>query len=60
MLEFLCSIPEEIGWVIVGAMGMFTFGFFLQALFIPIVARPIIDSIKRRWKLRKKMKKVAN
>jgi hypothetical protein len=24
MLEVLCAIPEEIGWVIVGAVGMLT------------------------------------
>lgn len=24
MLEMLCAIPENIGWVIVGAMGMLT------------------------------------
>lgn len=59
MLEFLCSIPDEIGWVIVGATGMFTFGFFLQALFIPIVVRPIIDSIKDWWELRKESREVA-
>ena len=49
MLEFICSIPEEIGWVIVGATGMFTFGFFLQALFIPMVVRPIIEAV-HEWK----------
>ena len=49
MLEFICSIPEEIGWVIVGATGMFTFGFFLQALFIPMVVHPIIEAV-HEWK----------
>lgn len=24
MLEIICAIPENIGWVIVGAMGMLT------------------------------------
>ena len=49
MLEFICSIPEEIGWVIVGATGMFTLGFFLQALFIPMVIYPIIEAV-HEWK----------
>lgn len=25
MLEFICSIPEHIGWVMVGAVGMLAF-----------------------------------
>ena len=49
MLELICSIPDEIGWVIVGATGMFTLGFFLQALFIPMVVRPIIEAV-HEWK----------
>ena len=36
MLQFICSIPEEIGWVIVGAMAAYTimWAHKLGALFV--------------------------
>lgn len=59
MLEFLCAIPEEIGWVIVGAVGMITFQ-LLCVLVWQIALEPLVYSIKKRWAIRKEMKEVAN
>lgn len=58
MLEFLCAIPEEIGWVIVGAVGMITFQ-LLCVLVWQIALEPLVYSIKEWWAIRKEMKEVA-
>lgn len=52
MLEMLCAIPEEIGWVIVGAVGMLTVQMFFK-LMNELVFSPIVCSIKKRWENRK-------
>ena len=59
MLEFLCAIPEEIGWVIVGAVGMITFQ-LLCVLVWQIALEPLVCSIKKRWAIRKETREVAN
>jgi hypothetical protein len=59
MLEFLCAIPEEIGWVIVGAVGMITFQ-LLCVLVWQIALEPLVCSIKKWWAIRKEMREVAN
>ena len=51
----LCAIPEEIGWVIVGAVGMITFQLFCK-LMNELVFSPIICSIKKWWKNRQESK----
>ena len=58
MLEFLCAIPEEIGWVIVGAVGMITFQLFC-VLAWQIALEPLVYSIKEWWTTRKEMREVA-
>jgi hypothetical protein len=57
MLEMLCAIPEEIGWVIVGAMGMVTVQLFCKLMW-EVVIEPITYSIKQWWKNRQ-VNKVA-
>ena len=49
MLEFLCAIPEEIGWVIVGAMGMIAVQLFCKLMW-EVVITPIARSVKKWWK----------
>jgi hypothetical protein len=51
MLEMLCAIPEEIGWVIVGALGMITLQVFCKLMWEVVVA-PIARSIKGWWENR--------
>jgi hypothetical protein len=55
MLEMLCAIPEEIGWVIVGAMGMITVQLFCKLMW-EVVIEPIVCSIKKWWKNRQESK----
>lgn len=55
MLEMLCAIPEEIGWVIVGAMGMITLQLFYK-LMNELVFFPVYCSIKKWWKNRQDSK----
>jgi hypothetical protein len=55
MLEMLCAIPEEIGWVIVGALGMITLQVFCKLMWEVVVA-PIVCSIKKWWKNRQESK----
>ena len=55
MLEMLCAIPEEIGWVIVGAMGMVTVQLFCKLMW-EVVIEPITYSIKKWWKNRQESK----
>lgn len=52
MLEMLCAIPEEIGWVIVGAVGMLTVQLFCKLMWEVVVA-PIVCSIQEWWENRK-------
>lgn len=42
MLEFLCAIPEEIGWALVGFVGAFTLMLAIQ------VGKDIVQAIKDR------------
>jgi hypothetical protein len=51
MLEMLCAIPEEIGWVIVGALGMITLQVFCKLMW-EVVIEPIARSIKGWWENR--------
>jgi hypothetical protein len=52
MLEMLCKIPENIGWVIVGAVGM------LCAIMLVKLGKIVAEMIKDRieenefWKVR--------
>lgn len=51
MLEMLCAIPEEIGWVIVGAMGMITLQLFCKLMW-EVAISPLVHSIKNWWENR--------
>ena len=42
MLEMICAIPESIGWVIVGAVGMFC------AVMLVKLGGVIVEAIKER------------
>ena len=42
MLEMICAIPENIGWVIVGAMGM------LCVMMMIKLGKMIVQAIKER------------
>ena len=42
MLKMICVIPEEIGWVIVGFLGVFTL------MMIAKVVKVIVEAIKER------------
>lgn len=55
MLEFLCAIPEEIGWVIVGAVGMIAVQLFCKLVW-EIAIEPLVCSIKEWWKNRQENK----
>lgn len=42
MLKMICVIPEEIGWVIVGFVGIFTL------MMVVKVVKVIVEAIKER------------
>ena len=42
MLKMICIIPEEIGWVIVGFVGVFTL------IMLAKVVKVIVEAIKER------------
>ena len=42
MLKMICVIPEEIGWVIVGFVGVFTL------IMLAKVVKVIVEAIKER------------
>ena len=42
MLKILCVIPEEIGWAIVGFVGVFTL------IMVAKVAKVIVEAVKER------------
>ena len=42
MLKMICVIPEEIGWVIVGFLGVFTL------MMIAKVVKVIVEAVKER------------
>jgi hypothetical protein len=42
MMEFICAIPEEIGWALVGFVGAFTLMLAIQ------VGKDIVQAIKDR------------
>lgn len=42
MLKIICAIPEEIGWAIVGFVGVFTL------IMIAKVVKVIVEAIKER------------
>ena len=42
MLKMICVIPEEIGWVIVGFIGVFTL------IMIAKVVKVIVEAVKER------------
>lgn len=42
MLKILCAIPEEIGWAIVGFVGVFTL------IMVAKVVKVIVEAIKER------------
>jgi hypothetical protein len=44
MLEMICTIPESIGWTMVGAVGMFC------AVMLVKIGGVIIEAIKERRK----------
>lgn len=48
----LCAIPEEIGWVLVGAMGMLAFQ-MLCLLVWQLAIQPLVCSIRYWWAIRK-------
>ena len=52
MLEMLCAIPEEIGWVIVGAMGMLAFQ-MLCLLVWQLAIEPLVYLVKD-WRAARK------
>lgn len=58
MLEFLCSIPDEIGWALVGAVAMLTFQMFCLLMW-QVAIQPLVCSIKEWWAFRKEMKEVT-
>ena len=44
MLKMICVIPEEIGWVIVGFVGVFTL------IMLAKVVKVIVEAVKERMK----------
>ena len=42
MLKILCAIPEEIGWAIVGFVGVFTL------IMVAKVGKVIVEAVKER------------
>ena len=42
MLKIICAIPEEIGWAIVGFVGVFTL------IMVAKVVKVIVEAIKER------------
>ena len=42
MLKMICAIPEEIGWVIVGFIGVFTL------VMVAKVVKVIVEAVKER------------
>ena len=42
MMNFICSIPEEIGWVIVGAVGMLALEMF------GLLVGTVVDMVRER------------